>query len=80
MQIYKKSWCTFGIIHYIYYSKYEGYTLVFKDNVSKSLLDCNIDDFTYNADKRAFQYAIELYNKSLIGENKYVIYGDIEYE
>jgi hypothetical protein len=78
MQIYKKGWCTFGIIDYIYYSKYEGYTIVLKGNSPKSLLDCNVEDFNYRADRIAFQYVMELYNKSFLSQDKYVTYGDID--
>ena len=78
MQIYKRGWCTFGIIDYIYYSKYEGYTIMLKGYVPKELLNCSVEDFYYSADKRAFQYAMDLYNKSLLSQDIYVTYGDID--
>ena len=49
-----------------------------KGYVTKELLNCSVEDFYYSADKRAFQYAMDLYNKSLLSQDMYVTYGDID--
>jgi hypothetical protein len=77
MYEYKKKWYTFGIIDSIYYSKNLGFIIVFTDKTTKLLHTCNVNDFIYNVDKKAFLKGIEANNITILNDTNYVIYGDI---
>jgi len=77
MYSYKKKCIRFGIIDSIYYSKYTGYTVVFTNKETKSLLKCKLWDFKYDADKNAFLQAMDSYYV-VLDTPTYVTYGDID--